>query len=89
MRNVGERSRVIFAPRWAEIKQLVNEVFFAVMVAGTNKRPARRHGHGHPLSVLSHQCIEKFSTRLHAVGESNVRIDGGVNHADVIASHSF
>ena len=55
------------------------------MVAGTDKRLARRHRHVHPFSVFDHQRIEKLSTRLHAIGDRNVGINRGFNHAEVIA----
>ena len=72
--ELRDRSRLIFAPTWAEIKQLVNEVFFAVMVAGTDKRPARRHTHGHPFSVV----VRQNSVRLRFQQDTELLSTGGV-----------
>jgi hypothetical protein len=62
----------------------VYEAVFPVMVAGTDERPAGRHGYGYPFFVFGHQRIEKFSTRLHAIGKRDVGIDRGVDRANVI-----
>ena len=53
----------------------MHEAVFAVVMRRTDKRPARRHGHGHPFSVFNHQRIEKLSARLHAVGKCDMGID--------------
>ena len=46
------------------------------MPSGTDERSARRNSHGYPFSVLGRQYIEKFSTRLHAVGKTLTDISG-------------
>ena len=40
----------------------------AVMMRETDETPARRHGHGHPVCILSHQRVKKRLERFAGIG---------------------